>query len=324
MKNTLETRLGLFTALIIVAAVLVLETLGSLDNFKKGKHLHALFDSAQELKVGDRVKMAGVEIGRVESISLQEAKVLVSMRINADSPVKIDSKATIRFAGLLGQNFVSLDFGSPSEKLAEDGAHLPTTEQANLNTIMQRLDGVAAGVQRLTDSFSGDKIDNVLGPLTAFFKEINNGQVSATLTNIKVITSQVAEGKGTIGKLIMDQSLFDSTMSAVSNLQSASSEMGPTFADARSLLADAKAGKGTVGKLLTDDALYNETTESMSNLKEVLQKVNRGQGSVGKLVNEDDFYKNAKLTLQKLDKATESLEDQGPITVLGTLFNTFY
>jgi phospholipid/cholesterol/gamma-HCH transport system substrate-binding protein len=62
----------------------------------------------------------------------------------------------------------------------------------------------------------------------------------------------------------------------------------------------------------------------MTNLKEILQKINRGDGTVGKLVNEKEFYNNAKLTLQKLDKATESLEDQGPISVMGTLFQTFY
>jgi phospholipid/cholesterol/gamma-HCH transport system substrate-binding protein len=68
---------------------------------------------------------------------------------------------------------------------------------------------------------------------------------------------------------------------------------------------------------LTDDTLYRETTASMTNLKEILQKVNQGQGSVGKLVNDQEFYRNAKLTLQKLDQATEGLEDQGPLSVLG-------
>jgi phospholipid/cholesterol/gamma-HCH transport system substrate-binding protein len=37
----------------------------------------------------------------------------------------------------------------------------------------------------------------------------------------------------------------------------------------------------------------------------------------GKLVNDQEFYRNAKLTLQKLDQATEGLEDQGPLSVLG-------
>jgi phospholipid/cholesterol/gamma-HCH transport system substrate-binding protein len=55
----------------------------------------------------------------------------------------------------------------------------------------------------------------------------------------------------------------------------------------------------------------------MTNLKEILQKVNQGQGSVGKIINDEELYKNAKLTLQKLDQATEGLEDQGPLSILG-------
>jgi phospholipid/cholesterol/gamma-HCH transport system substrate-binding protein len=80
---------------------------------------------------------------------------------------------------------------------------------------------------------------------------------------------------------------------------------------------EVNAGQGTVGKLLKDETLYRETTEAATNLKEILQKVNQGKGSVGKLINDQEFYKNAKLTLQKLDQATEGLEDQGPLSVLG-------
>lgn len=323
MKNSLETRLGFFAALIVIAAVLMLEMLGSLDNFKKGRRLHAQFNSAQELKVGDRVKMAGVEIGRVEEISLVESKVQVSMRVSADAPVKTDSVATIQFAGLMGQNFVSLSFGSQAGQPADDSTHLPTREQADMNAIMQRLDNVASGVENLTKSFSGDKIDNILGPLTDFFKQ-NNSQVSATLTNLKVITTQIAEGHGTIGRLIMEETLYDSSLTTVSNLQVATEDMRVAIGDARGALADARAGKGTIGKLLTDDSLFLETSGSMSNLNQILSKINRGDGSVGKLVNKDEFYQNAKLTLQKLDKATESLEDQGPISVLGSLFSALY
>ena len=88
--------------------------------------------------------------------------------------------------------------------------------------------------------------------------------------------------------------------------------------------AQVNAGQGTVGKLLKDDALARETTESMRNLKEILQKINQGQGSVGKLVNEEEFYRNAKLTLQKLDQATEGLEDQGPLSVLGMVVGKLF
>jgi phospholipid/cholesterol/gamma-HCH transport system substrate-binding protein len=62
----------------------------------------------------------------------------------------------------------------------------------------------------------------------------------------------------------------------------------------------------------------------MTNLREILQKMNRGEGSVGKLINDDSLFKNAKLSLQKLEKATEGLEDQGPLSVLGIAVNSLF
>jgi phospholipid/cholesterol/gamma-HCH transport system substrate-binding protein len=57
--------------------------------------------------------------------------------------------------------------------------------------------------------------------------------------------------------------------------------------------------------------------DSLANLKEIMQKVNSGNGTAGKIINDPSLYKNAKLTMQKLDKATDAMEDQGPISVIG-------
>jgi phospholipid/cholesterol/gamma-HCH transport system substrate-binding protein len=323
MKNTLETRLGMFVAIVAVAAFFIMFVVGGLERFQRGLHLHALFDSAQELKVGDRVKMAGVEIGRIEAITLATNKVKVTMRLRANAGVKTDSKAIIKFAGLMGQNFVAIDFGSPTAPLAVEGTNLETTEQPDLSAIMQKLDNVASGVENLTKSFTGDKIENLLGPLTDFLKQ-NNGPLTATIANIRSMSGQIAEGKGTIGKLIYEDILYNNALTTVSNLQATGDEIKLTIADARKVIDGVNAGEGTLGKLAKDEKLYTETTASMTNLKEILQKINQGQGTVGKLVNEPEFYKNAKLTLQKLDKATEGLEDQGPLSVIGTLANSLF
>jgi phospholipid/cholesterol/gamma-HCH transport system substrate-binding protein len=110
----------------------------------------------------------------------------------------------------------------------------------------------------------------------------------------------------------------------VTNLQDVGTDIKITVADARGVLDQAKSGNGTVGKLLNDDKLYREATDAMANLRQILQKVNQGEGSVGKIVNDKEFYNNAKLTLQKLDKATEGLEDQGPLSVLGLIVNNLF
>lgn len=316
MRNSLETNLGIFVVIVIFAAWAILETLGGVDLFHRGYHVNALFDTAQELKVGDTVKMAGVEIGRVEKITLANAKVAVTMKIHPDAVVKTDSKAIIKFTGLMGQNFVAVDFGSPSAPNAVEGALLETEEQPDLNAVMAKLDKAAAGIQKFGDSFSGDKIDNILGPLTDFFKQ-NSGHIGGAITNIENITGQIAAGQGTVGKLIYEQTLYNSALDTVSNLQT-------TIASARQIISGVTNGQGTLGKLVTDETLYNSTTASMTNLNQILLKINQGQGTVGKLVNDQEFYKNAKLSLQKLDKAADSLEDQGPLTVIGIMANNLF
>ena len=67
--------------------------------------------------------------------------------------VKTDSKASIKFTGLMGQNFVAIDFGSPGAPKAEDGAVLATVEQPDLSAIMTKLDGAADGIQNMTKTF---------------------------------------------------------------------------------------------------------------------------------------------------------------------------
>jgi phospholipid/cholesterol/gamma-HCH transport system substrate-binding protein len=322
MKNTLETRLGLFVALIVIAALVIINTLGGVEKFKKGVRIHADFRSAQELKVGDRVKMGGIEIGRVEDIDFAGEKVRVTMKIRANAPVKSDSVASVRFAGLMGSYYVNVDFGSGPVALKDQQA-IATTEQADLNVIMAKLENVATGVENLTKSFSGDTIDNLFGPFTAFLKQ-NQEPLTATIANLRSVSGKIAAGEGTVGKLITDEALYNSALSTVSNLNFASSEIKVTIAEARKLIDGVNAGQGTIGKLVKDEKLYAETTESMTNLKEILKKMNSGEGTVGKLINDQEFYKNAKLTLQKVDKATEGLEDQGPLSVLGILANGLF
>jgi phospholipid/cholesterol/gamma-HCH transport system substrate-binding protein len=315
MKNSLETKLGIFVILVVLAAWAIMETLGGLQMFQSGYHINALFSTAQDLKVGDNIKMAGVEIGRVEKIALEDGKVKVTMKIHPDVVVKTDSEAIIKFTGLMGQNFVSVNFGSPDAPKVVDGAVLQTQEQPDLNAVMAKLNDAADGIKRFGDAFSGDKISNLVGPLVDFVKQ-NSGNISGAISNIDNITGQVASGQGTVGKLIYDQSFYDSAMGTVSNLQGA-------VASVQMVVSGITNGQGTIGKLVTDDTLYTATTASMTNLNQILLKINQGQGSVGKLVNDQEFYKNAKLTLQKVDKAADGLEDTGPLSVIGMMANQF-
>jgi len=331
MRNTLETRLGIFFALTLIVAVIILEMVGVADFFKPGYKVYADFKTVQELKKGDLVKMAGVEVGRVDKIDLANEKVRVTLKIKkSDAELKTDSKATIKFTGLLGQNFVALDFGTANAPRAVEGAILSTAEQPDLSAIMAKLDNVAGDIQGLTKSFTPDSLAPLFGPITDFMKN-NSTNLGAILDNTRMITEQVSNGKGSVGKLLYDDTLYNTALSAVVGLQAGTAELKSTILEAKGMMTNANsiimeinAGQGTLGKLAKDETLYREMTLAMTNAREILEKVNKGQGTIGKIVNDESLYKNVKVSLQKLDKATEGLEDQGPLSILGIAVQSLF
>jgi phospholipid/cholesterol/gamma-HCH transport system substrate-binding protein len=333
MKNTLETRLGIFFALALVVAIIVLEMVGAADFFQRGYQIYGTFKNAQELNKGDLVKMAGVEIGRVEEVALVDGQARVTMKIQGKYKIKSDAKALIKFTGLMGQNFVAIEGGSRNAvdlQPSDPPPSIATDEQPDLSAIMVKLENVASGVEGLTKSFSAENMSTLLGPITDFMKQ-NSTNITEMMANTRNITAQIASGKGTVGRMIYDESLYQSAFTTVASLQGTANEAKSLISqaqlaigDARGMLDRVNSGQGTVGKLMRDEALYNETTVAMTNLREILQKMNRGEGSVGKLINDDSLFKNAKLSLQKLEKATEGLEDQGPLSVLGIAVNSLF
>lgn len=330
MKDSVESSLGIFFAITIVALLVILEFAGGYGFLSRGYHLHALFKNVQELKPGDFVKMAGVQVGRVESIKLSTNGLAdVTMNLKKEAEVKVDSTASLKFTGLMAQNYVSIDFGTSSTP-AEDGAYLRTIEQPDLSVLMTKLDNVATGVENLTRSFSGEKIDNLLGPLTDFIKN-NQSNLSATIGNVRTVTERIKDGQGTVGKLINEDTLYTNALATLSNFQEIPTNIEGLADQARGLLTNANAtvtrinsGQGTIGKLVKDDALYVQATGSMTHLNHILLKIDNGQGTVGQLINDDSTLKNIKISMQKLDKATESLEDTGPLSVLGTMASTLF
>lgn len=340
MKQTsLETKLGMFVALVVVAAVVLLEIAGGTDYFKKGYRLHGLFNTAQELKVGDPVKMAGVPIGKVEKIGFDQGRVKVTMKVDQAADVKTDAKATIKFAGLMGQNFIAINLGTPAAPEFKDGDIIQTLEQPDLSAMMQKLDNAAAGIENLTKSFSGDTLQNVLGPMTSFLKD-NNPKLTAIFGNLQTISDRIAKGEGTIGKLISDDALYQSTLKTVDTLNK-------TATDAQGLLADAKGAirqvegtftnvNGAIGDVkgfMTDarTAVTNVQTmfgdarlaigdarRALTNasdtvlvakqtLTDVRADLQAGKGSLGKLLKDEALYNETTLAMSNLREIMQKI-----------------
>lgn len=345
MKDTIETRLGIFFALAVIAGIIILEMAGGFEKFKGGYRLYAYFKNIHELKEGDPVKMAGLQVGRVESLEITNRMVRVALKINRGVVVRSDSKATILFTSVLGgQNYVSIDFGTEKGVKLEPNSVIETVEQPDVNALLAKLENVATGIENVTRSFSGDRIDNLLGPLTDFIKQ-NSGKLGNIFGNLQTISENIANGKGTVGKLITDDALYNSVLGTVTNFETTASDIRVVASQASNMLSKGEStidnintlitnanfvvqkintGQGTIGKFMTDEKLFTDASEAMSNLRDILVKINRGTGSVGRLINDDSLIKNAKSSLQKLDKAMDSMEDQGPLSVIGIAVNSLF
>jgi len=323
MKNSLETRLGLFFALVFVAAFVLFEMVGGGRFFGSGIPIKARFNTAGDLKVGDPVKLAGVDIGRVQAIRIADGKVEISMTVEPAAGVRTDSKASIKFTGLMGQNFMAIDFGSQTAPVVSTGALLESREQPDLAAIMSKLESAADGMQNMTKSFSGEEFTKLLGPMTDMIKD-NQPRIASILSNVDSLTTGMNQGEGTLGRLLKQDTFYVQTLQAVTNLIASTEDLKVTLSSTRQIVSDMNSGKGTIGRLLVDDSLFRETTNMLTNLREVAEKMNRGNGTVGQLINDDAFLRNLKLTLQKVEKATETLEDAGPLQVIGTAAGSIF
>jgi phospholipid/cholesterol/gamma-HCH transport system substrate-binding protein len=152
----------------------------------------------------------------------------------------------------------------------------------------------------------------------------NQPRIASILSNIDSMTTVMNKGEGTLGRLMKQDTLYVQTLQAVTNLIASTEDLKITLSTTRQMMADMNSGKGTIGRLLVDDSLFRETTNMITNLREVAEKLNRGNGTVGQLINDDAFLRNLKLTLQKVEKATETLEDAGPLQVIGTAAGSIF
>ena len=138
MKNTrsLEIGTGLFVLLGFAAlAFLTTQLPGASLKFGRGPEGYAVtadFDNVGDLKAGSPVTMAGVTIGRVESIRVnqQKFKAEVVLRIeNQYSQIPDDSDASIQTAGLLGGKYIGIGPGG-SETFLKQGGQIEFTQSA--------------------------------------------------------------------------------------------------------------------------------------------------------------------------------------------------
>ncbi len=125
-----EISVGLFMILGMACLVYLSVNLGSVELFGSDAYtITARFGSIEGLEPGASVEIAGVPVGKVKQISLDEDNALVKMEIKKGTKISDDTIASIRTKGMIGDKFVKLSPGG-SEDLLEDSDSLMDTESA--------------------------------------------------------------------------------------------------------------------------------------------------------------------------------------------------
>jgi phospholipid/cholesterol/gamma-HCH transport system substrate-binding protein len=140
-----EAKLEIAVGLFVVAGMLALAWLSvKLARFELmgGEYyaVHARFSSIAGLKNGAGVEIAGVEIGRVQEITLdpQEYEARVLMKIRRDVAIQEDAMASIRTRGLIGDRYVKITPGGSGTHLTHGGQVTQTEPAINIEELISQ------------------------------------------------------------------------------------------------------------------------------------------------------------------------------------------
>ncbi|HEU5191158.1 MAG TPA: outer membrane lipid asymmetry maintenance protein MlaD [Methylomirabilota bacterium] len=127
-RSALDVAVGVFLLIGILALGWLSVRLGRVDLFSSpGYVVFADFPSVGGLKAGSSVEIAGVEIGRVDRITLSDYQARVEMVIRGDVKLQEDTIASIKTRGLIGEKFIKINPGG-SEKLIKPNGKITEVE----------------------------------------------------------------------------------------------------------------------------------------------------------------------------------------------------
>jgi phospholipid/cholesterol/gamma-HCH transport system substrate-binding protein len=340
MAMSREVRVGLFLVVAFLILISLFELLGKETIFSSMVEYKTSFKSIPGLKVGDPVRLAGVDVGSVRDIRVIGARVEVTFRVKPGTPVKTDSMATIKLTSLLGTNFLDLTFGSPAAQTAPQGSLLQSAEPPDLNTLLARLNDAAGDVQVLAKQMneglgkSFEPIASAFQSMDKIAKQIEKGQgtlgklianddlyreIQGLASNMNKLSQSLAKGEGTLGKLVSDDALYKDLRALTGDLRVASQGLAR-------MSKDIESGKGSLGKLIKDETLYVEAKntlvearEALGGLRTISKRVADGKGTLGRLLNDDALYTDMQGAVASLHNIMKKVE-RGEGT-LGKLVN---
>jgi phospholipid/cholesterol/gamma-HCH transport system substrate-binding protein len=296
------------TVLVAIAtlAVLIFLMTGTTGLFRKKLILHAYVDDAGGLRVGAPVRLEGVDIGNVTGIRVvsdphrQLAPVEVTMKVTSkySDSMSTGCQAMLATAGVLGEVYINIDCRSARGGTPlEDGAELKTIEVPQLEDVVRASQGTLQNVNVLVKQLSEilDEIQNGKGTIgKIIYDPTLYNRANDTIAQLQQVITQVNSPRGTIGKLINSDELYGKVNKAVDNVNQ--------------IIDEVNGGQGTIGKFIKDPALYNNANKMVANGNQLIADVNAGKGTLGKLAKDEALAKKIDDVITRLDNISERLD----------------
>ncbi len=328
-----QLRVGIFVLVgLLILGFLILNATGDFNPFEKKIRLKARFATADGLREGAEVQLAGVTIGKVEEVKLlppdspEDARVeatLIVEEIFDGKPIseriRTDSTAQLIATSILANDkMINITPGSPKGQNISEDAVLNSTESMSINQLTQTGNELLQQINKMSVPTNeilnkANRGEGTLGRVINDESLYNNldatvGETKLTMTKLQNTLDRVNTGEGSAGKLLNDPQLYDNLNQTVAQLEAIS--------------RDLRAGRGTAGKLFRDDALYNDTRAAIADLrvsaakinviaddfKTITNDLNEGRGTAGKFLKDERLYEDARVAIAKFSTTAEKFE----------------
>lgn len=197
--------IGAIGLLVIVGLILLAFNAKSLPFIGGGSTYYADFADAAGLKVGDDVRIAGVKVGTVSSVTLDGAKVRAGLEVDGGLHVGPDSTAAIKIKTLLGQKYVAL---TPAGDGTLDG-DIPVARTETPLDVTQAFMGLGERAGKIDTAQLGKAFDT----LAAAFKD-TPPYVHSSLTGLRRLSTSIASRDGALHALLQRANTVTNTLAS--------------------------------------------------------------------------------------------------------------
>jgi phospholipid/cholesterol/gamma-HCH transport system substrate-binding protein len=287
-ERRISLAVGAFFLLALLGfAVIVLSLSTRSGVWEQHYELVARFSDVQGLIASAPVRLAGMRVGQVKSVSFdiadpEQPGLLVSMQIKESvrERIRSDSIASIGAAGLLGDRVVDVSLGTTKGEPLEPGSAVPSVDPLDIYVTIDKgaraLDNVAT------------LASNLNGLVEAFDRDSGGKRLAESVGAVGDLIGDVRTGEGLLHTLIYEP--YEG--GAVGNLEGSLAAMNE-------ILDEIATGNGMMHSLIyeaqTEHDVIVEALEAGARLNSILAKIDRGEGTLGLILNDPTLYEELKL-----------------------------